>query len=130
MGRPKREENSGLNAAVSNAVKGNFDLNKFKKGKNLSLNSKYKEQTFIPTSKAIQAITSLPGIPEGHITLLRGHSDTGKTTAMLEIAINSQKMNKLPVFIITEMKWSWDHARTMGLEVNEVKAYHSRPNDT
>jgi RecA/RadA recombinase len=27
----------------------------------------------------------------GHITLLRGHSDTGKTTLLLEAAVNAQK---------------------------------------
>lgn len=120
MGRPKRD-NSGVNTAVSNAIKGEFDLNKFKKSKSLSNNSKYKEQTWIPISQALQDIISLPGIPEGQITLLRGHSDTGKTTALLEIAINAQKKGTLPVFIITEMKWSWEHAITMGLEVKEVK---------
>ena len=63
---------------------------------------------------------SIPGIPLGHIVLLRGHSDTGKTTALLETAVASQKRNILPVFIITEMKWSWEHAKMMGLKVNEV----------
>jgi hypothetical protein len=29
-------------------------------------------------------------------------------------------MGILPVFIITEMKWSWPHAQTMGLQVEEV----------
>lgn len=120
MGRPKKED-SGVNTAVSNAVKGNFSLDKFKQSKHLSNNSKYKEQTWIPASPALQQIISLPGIPEGHITLLRGHSDTGKTTALLEIAINAQKKGILPVFIITEMKWSWEHAKTMGLDVKEVK---------
>jgi len=56
----------------------------------------------------------------GHITLLRGHSDTGKTTLLLEAAVNAQKQGILPVFIITEMKWSWPHAQMMGLEVEEV----------
>ena len=56
----------------------------------------------------------------GHIVLLRGHSDTGKTTALLEAAVAAQKRQILPVFIITEMKWSWDHAKMMGMEVNEV----------
>lgn len=123
MGRPKKAEDSGLNAAASIAVKdkGNFDLNKFKNSKHLSNNSKYKEQTWIPISPALQDIISLPGIPEGQITLLRGHSDTGKTTAMLEIAINAQKKGTLPVFIITEMKWSWEHAITMGLQVEAMK---------
>jgi hypothetical protein len=26
----------------------------------------------------------------------------------------------LPVFIITEMKWSWEHAKMMGLEIDEI----------
>ena len=66
-------------------------------------------------------MVSLPGIPHGHITLLRGHSDTGKTTALLEVAVNAQKMGILPVFIVTEMKWSWEHAQMMGLQVDVEK---------
>jgi hypothetical protein len=62
----------------------------------------------------------VPGIPTGHIVLLRGHSDTGKTTALIEAAVNAQKSKILPVFITTEMKWSWEHVKQMGLEVNEV----------
>jgi len=31
------------------------------------------------------------------------------------------KMGILPVFIITEMKWSWEHAKEMGLQFEEVK---------
>ena len=81
---------------------------------------KFKEQKWIPLSKAFQDITSIPGIPVGHITLLRGHSDTGKTTALLEAAVAAQRMGILPVLIITEMKWSWEHAREMGLQFDEV----------
>jgi hypothetical protein len=102
-------------------IKGGFSLDKFKKNKGFSNSSvKFKEQDWIKVSQAFQDITSLPGIPAGHITLLRGHSDTGKTTLLLEAAVNAQKQGILPVFIITEMKWSWPHAQTMGLEVEEV----------
>jgi hypothetical protein len=110
-----------VNDAVSTAIKGGFNLDNFKKSKNLSSTSvKYKEQKWIPLSPAFQNALQLPGIPIGHITLLRGHSDTGKTTALLEAAVSAQKMGILPVFIITEMKWNWDHARQMGLQFNEV----------
>ena len=103
------------------AVQSNFSLGKFKEKKGLSTTSvKFKTQEWIPLSKAFQDITSVPGIPTGHITLLRGHSDTGKTTALIEAAVNAQKMGILPVFIISEMKWSWEHAREMGLQFNEV----------
>jgi RecA/RadA recombinase len=104
------------------AVKKNFDLSAFKKKKGFSqASNKFKEQAWIPLSKAFQDVTSLPGFPIGHISLLRGHSDTGKTTALLEAAANAQKMGILPVFIVTEMKWSWEHAREMGIEFEEIK---------
>jgi hypothetical protein len=106
---------------ASEIIKSGFSLDKFKKNKGFSNSSvKFKEQDWIKVSQAFQDITSLPGIPAGHITLLRGHSDTGKTTLLLEAAVNAQKAGILPVFIITEMKWSWPHAQTMGLEVQEV----------
>lgn len=106
---------------ASEIIKGGFNLDKFKKNKGFSSQSvKFKTQDWIPVSKAFQDIVSLPGIPTGHITLLRGHSDTGKTTLLLEAAVSAQKRNILPVFIITEMKWSWSHAQTVGLEVEEV----------
>jgi hypothetical protein len=110
-----------LTEAVSQAVKGNFDLESFKKSKFLSNTSvTFKSQKWIPLSAAFQDVLSLPGIPMGHITLLRGHSDTGKTTALIEAAVSAQKMGILPVFIITEMKWNWEHAKQMGFQIEEV----------
>lgn len=117
----KAEKKEGLNGALSKAIKGEFNLDKFKKSKNLSSTSvKFKEQRWIPLSSAFQDTLQIPGIPIGHITLLRGHSDTGKTTALLEAAVSAQSMGILPVFIITEMKWSWEHAKSMGLKFDEV----------
>jgi len=107
--------------AASAIIKKGFNLANFKSKKGFAATSvKFKEQEFITMSPALQEITSLPGYPIGHITLLRGHSDTGKTTALIEAAVECQKNNILPVFIITEMKWSWEHAREMGFQFNEV----------
>ena len=110
-----------LSAAVSAEIKTKFDLNKFKSSKGLDKNVKFKDQQWIPLSPAFQSIAGVPGIPMGHISLLRGHSDTGKTTALLEAAVSAQNMGQLPVFIITEMKWNWEHAAQMGLEVKLIK---------
>ena len=116
-----KRKSKSLSAAVSAEIKSKFDLNKFKSTKGLDRNIKFKDQEWIPLSKAFQDVTSVPGIPMGHIVLLRGHSDTGKTTAMIEAAVEAQKRKILPVFIITEMKWSWDHAIQMGLDINITK---------
>jgi len=109
-----------LSEAVSKEIKSKFDLSSFKEKKGLKQNVKFKDQEWIPLSSAFQDVTSIPGIPTGHIVLLRGHSDTGKTTALLESAVSAQKRGILPVFIITEMKWNWEHAKQMGLQVDEV----------
>ena len=118
MGRKK----VSLGGDISKYVKCTFSLYKFKAAKGLGTsNNTFKEQEWIPLSPAWQEMVSLPGVPLGHITLLRGHSDTGKTTALLEVAVNAQRMGILPVFIITEMKWSWEHAIMMGLNANVDK---------
>jgi hypothetical protein len=57
----------------------------------------------------------------GHINIVRGGSNTGKTTTSIETAVSAQKMGILPVLIITEMKHSWEHWKTMGFEMDEVK---------
>jgi len=115
---------NSLNQSVAGAIRGTFNLERFIESKNLSSTSiKMKNQEWIPLSKAFQDCLSIPGIPVGHITLLRGHSDTGKTTALLEASVSAQKLGILPVFIITEMKWNWEHAKQMGLVFEEV------PND-
>ena len=110
-----------LSEAVSKELKSKFDLSTFKSKKGLDKNVKFKDQEWIPLSPAFRETVSVPGIPIGHIVLLRGHSDTGKTTALLETAVSCQQMGMLPVLIITEMKWNWEHAMQMGLEVEITK---------
>ena len=117
MARKKKS----LSAAVSKEIQSKFNLNAFKNKKGLDKNIKFKDQEWIPLSPAFREVTSIPGIPMGHIVLLRGHSDTGKTTAMIEAAVSAQNNGILPVFIITEMKWNWEHAVQMGLDINIEK---------
>jgi len=39
---------------------------------------------------------------------------THNTTALLKTAVDAQRKGILPVFIITEQKWSWEHAELIG----------------
>lgn len=112
---PKKDKT--LTEAVSQELKKNFSLEKFKNQKGLGKNGQFKEQKFIPFSPTIQKATHLKGLPMGHLILARGRSDTGKTTLMIESAISAQKIGVLPVFIITEMKWDFEHAAVMGFEL-------------
>ena len=117
----KSNEEVSLMEAVSKELKGKFDLNKFKEKKLLSGNVKFKEQKWIPFSKAMQDALSIPGIAMGHINIVRGGSNTGKTTTSIETVVSAQKMGVLPVLMITEMKHSWEHWKMMGFEMNEIK---------
>ena len=111
---------SSLSEVVSASLKGGFDLDKFKKSKFLDQSSKFKKQRWLTFSPALRDALSIPGIPLGHVFVARGGSDTGKTTMLIEAAVEAQKQGILPVFIITEMKWDFSHAQKMGFECDAV----------
>jgi hypothetical protein len=113
-------KSASLTSVVSDSLKKSFDINAFKKSKFLDQSSKFKKQKWIPFSPAVKEALSIPGIPMGQVVIARGGSDTGKTTLLIEAAVNAQKMGILPVFIITEMKWDFAHAQTMGLEIEAI----------
>ena len=98
---------SSLSEVVSNSLNKTFDLSAFKKSKFLDQSSKFKKQRWLPFSPALQEALSIPGVPLGHVFVARGGSDTGKTTLLIEAAVEAQKQGILPVFIITEMKWAY-----------------------
>jgi len=110
-----------LASAVSSELKKKFSLDSFKEKKMLNNNTKFKEQEWIPFSPALQKALSIPGIPKGHISMVRGRSNTGKSTTSIEVAINAQKIGVLPVLIITEMKHDFNHWKLMGFEMEDIK---------
>jgi hypothetical protein len=55
----------------------------------------------------------------GGINMFLGHSNSSKTTAMILAAADAQRKGHLPVFIITEKKWSWEHAVELGLQAEK-----------
>jgi hypothetical protein len=111
---------SSLSEVVSASLKGGFDLDRFKKSKYLDQSSKFKKQRWLPFSSALHDALSIPGVPLGHVFVARGGSDTGKTTLLIEAAVEAQKQGILPVFIITEMKWDFAHAQKMGFQCEAV----------
>jgi hypothetical protein len=82
--------------------------------KKFSKEAEYKPDIFLDLGDAFADATGIPGPAVGHINMYLGHSDTGKTTALVKAAVDAQKKGILPVFIITEQKWSWEHAQLMG----------------
>jgi hypothetical protein len=85
-----------------------------------STKTKYKETDFYEVGEAFYSSCGIPGPALGNINMFLGHSNSSKTTALVKAAVSVQKKGHLPVFIITEKKWSWDHAVELGLEAKMV----------
>ena len=90
-----------------------------------STKTKYKTESFYNCGEAFMNACGLPGPVMGGINMFLGHSNTSKTTAMILAAADAQKKGHLPVLIITEKKWSWEHAIELGLqaEKNDLGEY-------
>jgi hypothetical protein len=84
-----------------------------------STKTKYKETQFYNCGEAFMDACGLPGPVMGHISMFLGFSNSSKTTAMILAAADAQRKGHLPVFIITEKKWSWDHAVELGLDAKK-----------
>jgi hypothetical protein len=96
-----------------------FSLGDYKKTKGID-NVMFKPNEWLELGETFKNELGIPGLLCGGINLLIGHTDSSKTTAMILAAIDAQKKGKLPVFIITEMKWNWEHAKIMGFQYEEV----------
>lgn len=101
-----------------------FDLNvlkEFKEENNLN-GVKDKDLVWIPLHPSFYEATKSPGFPKGYSSLIRGHSNTGKSTLKNELIASCQKMGILPVIIETENNFNWEHARSCGIEFEDVYA--------
>lgn len=84
-----------------------------------STKTKYKPESFYNCGDAFMDACGLPGPVMGGINMFLGHSNTSKTTALILAAVDAQKRGHLPVFIITEKKWSWDHCVELGFQAEK-----------
>ena len=84
-----------------------------------SSKTKYKPESFYNCGEAFMEASGLPGPVMGGINMFLGHSNSSKTTAMNLAAADAQRKGHLPVFIITEKKWNWEHAVELGLEATK-----------
>lgn len=94
-----------------------YSLDDLKKELGVST-TKYKPDLFLECGEAFLEATGLPGPAMGHINMFIGHSNAGKTSALIASAVDAQKKGIMPVFLITEKKWSWEHAKLMGFQVD------------
>lgn len=97
--------------------KKSFSLDDYKRKKG-SEDIPQKPLRWLKLSKAVQKATGLPGVPMGYSTLFRGFTNTGKSTALCEAFVSSQKEGALPIFINTEGNSNYNRLKLMGFDEN------------
>ena len=106
-------------AKKSSIKKKSFSLDSLKKTH--SSKTKYKPTSFFDVGEAFHKASGLPGPVMHNINMFLGHSNSSKTTALIKSAVSAQKQGYLPVFLITERKWSWEYCDKLGLHSETIK---------
>lgn len=117
----KKTDNIPTNTVRKPTPKKKFSLDDFKKKIGAeAIPSKPLE--WIPIDDALQEATGMPGVPKGYVSLFRGYSNTGKSTALMRAVVNAQKMGLLPIIIDTENNIQDGNLRltNMGFDWNGV----------
>lgn len=114
-----KKENKGeivpTNKQRKPTAKKSFSLKDFKKnigGEDVP----DKPLKWISCSPALQKATGLPGFPMGYVSLARGFSNTGKSTAVCEAIVSAQQNGILPIIIDTENNLGYERLKMMGFD--------------
>lgn len=79
-----------------------------------------KELEWIAMPKAYQDAVRLPGIPMGRATMLRGWSDTGKSTLKNLAIAGAMRQGILPVIFETEGNFDFQYAKDCGMDIEPI----------
>lgn len=98
-----------------------FDVQTFKESfMKESAKAADKELEWITLPEAVNEAIKLPGIPTGRCTMLRGHSDTGKSTLKNLTIAGAMRQGILPVIFETESNFDFSFARDCGMDIEPV----------
>ena len=98
-------------------AKKTFSLKDFKKKSGIT-DVPDKPLSWIKINDAVEEATGLPGFPKGYVSLCRGYSNTGKSTALCEGIVSAQKRGDLVIIIDTENNLGTTRLETMGFDWN------------
>lgn len=116
--KPENNNNIPANSKTRKPTpKKSFSLDDYKKKKG-GEDVPQKSLKWLKLSPALQKSTGLPGFPMGYVSLARGFSNTGKSTALCEAAVAAQKAGALPIIINTEGNSNENRLELMGFDTN------------
>ena len=100
-----------------------FNIKDFKKdflGEKVSKTAD-KELEWLIMPSAFQEAVKLPGIPMGRTTMVRGWSDTGKSTLKNLVIAAAMRQGVLPVIFETEGNFDFQYAKDCGMDIEPIE---------
>ena len=79
-----------------------------------------KPMDWIVMPKAFQDAIKLPGFPQGYVSTICGHSNTGKSTLVNHAIVAAQRQGLIPVIYDTENNFDFKYAIDMGMDATPV----------
>ena len=79
-----------------------------------------KPMEWIIMPEAFQRAVKLPGFPEGYVSTVCGHSNTGKSTLVNHAIVAAQRQGLIPVIYDTENNFDFKYAMDMGMDATPV----------
>lgn len=90
------------------------------KGKVQGASNADKPMDWIVLPQAFQDAIKLPGFPQGYVSTICGHSNTGKSTLVNHAIVAAQRQGLIPVIYDTENNFDFKYAMDMGMEAEPV----------
>lgn len=93
---------------------------KVEKGNIQGASNADKPMEWLIMPKAFQDAIKLPGFPQGYVSTICGHSNTGKSTLVNHAIVAAQRQGLIPVIFDTENNFDFKYAIDMGMEAEPV----------
>ena len=120
MGQPVKKAPIKKKATIDSLKeKMNFGVS-VKEGKVVGASNADKEMEWLIMPKAFQDAVKLPGFPQGYVTTICGHSNTGKSTLVNHAIVAAQRQGLIPVIFDTENNFDFKYAIDMGMDATPV----------
>ena len=94
---------------------------KFGKGSARNINvDKIVSDTISSGSLTLDIATGIGGFPVGRVVEVFGGESSGKTTLLISVIVQAQKLGKICAFIDTEHAFNQDYAEDLGVNVDDL----------
>lgn len=114
----KKKDATGFKQSVS-ALKNTMKM-ATKENLDLDMSNADKKMEWLLLPKAFEQALKLPGIPQGYVTTICGHSNTGKSTLVNCAIAAAQRQGLIPIIYDTENNFDFNYAISCGMQAEPV----------